>query len=153
MFITCECNHCSGHIEFEAENAGETVACPHCGLDTVLFIRRRPAPPPRKRFFDRPSKRAIWLAVAIVATTALVIVGARVIEPVIETVLPAIGSVLGLVLALVVCVLVIMWAVLWILFPVFVYFQLRKTILLLTQIEANSRPALRIEKTAAESRQ
>lgn len=34
----CPCNHCSGHIEFETQHAGDDAPCPHCGLDTRLFI-------------------------------------------------------------------------------------------------------------------
>lgn len=34
----CTCNTCSGKIEFESANTGQTVQCPHCGMDTVLFI-------------------------------------------------------------------------------------------------------------------
>jgi hypothetical protein len=40
-FVVCPCNVCSGHIEFPARGAGETVACPFCGMETVLFV---PAP-------------------------------------------------------------------------------------------------------------
>jgi len=36
-WTTCKCNHCDGNIEFEAHNAGTTVVCPHCGLETSLF--------------------------------------------------------------------------------------------------------------------
>ena len=39
-FVTFPCNNCSGHVEFPAEGVGQTIACPHCGLDTLLF---RPA--------------------------------------------------------------------------------------------------------------
>jgi hypothetical protein len=49
----CPCNHCSGHIEFDSEHTGETVQCPHCGIDTLLFLPqlarvpfKPPAPPP-----------------------------------------------------------------------------------------------------------
>jgi DNA-directed RNA polymerase subunit RPC12/RpoP len=35
--IVCTCNQCKQNIEFEAEHAGTTVPCPHCGVDTVLF--------------------------------------------------------------------------------------------------------------------
>jgi len=35
---TCTCNTCSGKIEFERSQAGQTIQCPHCGIDTVLFI-------------------------------------------------------------------------------------------------------------------
>jgi ribosomal protein S27E len=36
-FVKCKCQHCDGHIAFDASNAGETVACPHCGLETIIF--------------------------------------------------------------------------------------------------------------------
>jgi len=37
-YVTCPCQHCSGHIEFDASHAGTSVACPHCGLETKLFV-------------------------------------------------------------------------------------------------------------------
>jgi DNA-directed RNA polymerase subunit RPC12/RpoP len=43
--IVCACNHCSGNIEFTAEDAGRTAACPHCGIETILFDNR-PKPKP-----------------------------------------------------------------------------------------------------------
>lgn len=36
---TCSCNSCSGHIEFEASHAGETIQCPHCSIETVLYLK------------------------------------------------------------------------------------------------------------------
>ena len=36
--MKCPCNNCSEHLEFEESAAGETVKCPHCGMDTVLFV-------------------------------------------------------------------------------------------------------------------
>jgi hypothetical protein len=44
-FITCPCNNCSGHIEFPADNVGQVVKCPHCGLETTLFKAAVPQPP------------------------------------------------------------------------------------------------------------
>jgi hypothetical protein len=52
-YVTCPCQHCSGKIEFDANQidvtgaagntlTGQTIACPHCGLDTILFV---PQPP------------------------------------------------------------------------------------------------------------
>lgn len=38
MNSTCTCNLCSKQIEFESSAVGQTVACPHCGMDTMLFI-------------------------------------------------------------------------------------------------------------------
>jgi hypothetical protein len=40
-YVTCSCQHCSGHIKFNANELrkGETriIECPHCHLETVLF--------------------------------------------------------------------------------------------------------------------
>jgi len=38
MLLKCTCNACSGHLEFDATHAGETICCPHCGKDTTLFL-------------------------------------------------------------------------------------------------------------------
>lgn len=41
MIVKCVCNNCPGQIEFEASELGEensVVLCPHCGLETRLFI-------------------------------------------------------------------------------------------------------------------
>jgi hypothetical protein len=37
VFIKCPCNICSGSIEFPLEGLGQTIACPHCAMETVLF--------------------------------------------------------------------------------------------------------------------
>jgi hypothetical protein len=44
-WAVCTCNNCSGHLEFDVSNAGETIQCPHCKLDTVLFIPQIPLAP------------------------------------------------------------------------------------------------------------
>jgi DNA-directed RNA polymerase subunit RPC12/RpoP len=49
MTSECPCQNCNGHIEFEADQAGQTVACPHCGVETLLFVppkRTEPEPKP-----------------------------------------------------------------------------------------------------------
>ena len=35
-FVKGQCLHCSGHLEFPADAAGETIPCPHCGQPTKL---------------------------------------------------------------------------------------------------------------------
>lgn len=48
-FVTCPCQHCSGNIEFDsnqldgAENV--TVSCPHCELETKIFVPEQSVPP------------------------------------------------------------------------------------------------------------
>jgi hypothetical protein len=39
--VTCPCQHCNGNIQFDAaERTDENmrIACPHCGMETTLFI-------------------------------------------------------------------------------------------------------------------
>lgn len=36
-YIKCPCNNCDVFIEFPAHGIGQTVVCPHCGMDTILF--------------------------------------------------------------------------------------------------------------------
>jgi hypothetical protein len=40
MIAKCSCQHCSGNIEFDAEGfeQGTRVECPHCHLETILFL-------------------------------------------------------------------------------------------------------------------
>ncbi|HEV7927604.1 MAG TPA: DUF6232 family protein [Verrucomicrobiae bacterium] len=40
----CPCQHCNNALEFESEADGKTIVCPHCGMETVLFI-----PPGQRR--------------------------------------------------------------------------------------------------------
>src|SRR5579859_3471534 len=40
--ITCRCNVCDGHIQFEREHSGSTVTCPHCGMETQLYASHAP---------------------------------------------------------------------------------------------------------------
>ena len=49
-YVTCPCQHCSGKIEFDANqlDAAEntTVPCPHCGLETIIFVPQQQGVPP-----------------------------------------------------------------------------------------------------------
>jgi hypothetical protein len=42
--VTCRCQHCDGNIEFDASlfQAGTMTACPHCEMETALFIPKAP---------------------------------------------------------------------------------------------------------------
>ena len=85
-FVTCPCQHCSGKIEFDANlleaGAKTTVRCPHCGLETVIFVPESQQVPPvlsvtlKARvqttpctFSDFVGQRRIkaWLEVAVTA--------------------------------------------------------------------------------------
>ncbi len=51
-YVTCRCQHCDKGIEFDASefNKGEnrTVECPHCHLETIIFVPPSPATSPIK---------------------------------------------------------------------------------------------------------
>jgi len=40
MIVKCSCQNCNGHIEFETQGfqPGTRSECPHCKMETVLFI-------------------------------------------------------------------------------------------------------------------
>jgi len=48
-YFTCPCQYCSGKIEFDANqlDAAENtiVPCPHCGLETIIFVPEQRVPP------------------------------------------------------------------------------------------------------------
>ena len=51
-YAKCPCNVCSAKIEFEPSRAGYLATCPHCGMETTLFI---PVPPrPLKPEIPKP---------------------------------------------------------------------------------------------------
>jgi len=66
-FVTCPCQHCSGKIEFDANQLdpaeNTTVPCPHCELETIIFVPEQKVPPvisdesgdlkhPSEKFFE-----------------------------------------------------------------------------------------------------
>jgi len=48
-YVTCPCQHCSGNVEFDASQLdtaeNTTVPCPHCGLETIIFVPEQRVPP------------------------------------------------------------------------------------------------------------
>lgn len=71
----CSCQFCSGHISFPANTAGQTVACPHCGLETTLFIPSLPGSPlqtPAPAHRNRRTAARVWGIVGMVMTVAAI---------------------------------------------------------------------------------
>lgn len=46
MLVKCLCNHCSAYLEFESSEAGKRVDCPHCGMETLLYVPQASPPQP-----------------------------------------------------------------------------------------------------------
>ena len=75
-YVTCPCQHCSGKIEFDANLldvtgtasnvlTGQTIACPHCGLDTILFVPKLTRESKSVNLADRSSANFLvrwWVA-------------------------------------------------------------------------------------------
>lgn len=38
QFATCRCQYCNNGIEFDALRAGEIITCPHCQMETKLYV-------------------------------------------------------------------------------------------------------------------
>jgi hypothetical protein len=69
-YVTCPCQHCNGHIEFDAVAFARaetvTVECPHCKLETTLFLPN--TNPPEKLVKVSPKHRIVlWIIIAFVA--------------------------------------------------------------------------------------
>lgn len=135
MLVKCRCRNCDGHIEFDQSAAGQGATCPHCGMDTVLYIpsppKMQPAPSPKKR---RLLLKAGAIALAVVLLLWLLRLVAR-SEPALQVVAALGGALPGLVVLIAVGFVVL----LWILFPVFVYLAIGRFEALLRQIERNTR--------------
>lgn len=63
-FVKGECRRCAGHLEFPAEAAGETIACPHCGQPTELVAPIFP------NKINRSSRMRLAIAIAALAVVA-----------------------------------------------------------------------------------
>jgi hypothetical protein len=55
MQVTCNCNNCSAHLEFDSKNAGQVINCPTCGVETTLYVPPPPPIPNFEKFTERPS--------------------------------------------------------------------------------------------------
>ncbi len=146
-FSTCKCQHCSGKIEFETDHVGEMVECPHCKLETRLFV-----PPPS--FKPKPAERTQpglegipgravrwrWIAVGCVAALLLALVALIMIGSTARSAdLPEIfGSTVGGVIGVVLFILLIVLAFFWLIFPWMVYSKLNSIEAILIKIERNT---------------
>ena len=49
MIAKCKCNNCQNNIEFDVEQAGTVVECPHCQQPTTLLVESKPPPIPEPK--------------------------------------------------------------------------------------------------------
>jgi hypothetical protein len=152
MFITCACGHCGQHIEFSADDFqevhrtpeaifGQDVKCPGCGMETALLISQAP---PKIKGPRKPLSKAAKIIITIFVGVVLTIAAAAAVihKYGIEAVASTVGLTAGAMIYMAVAVGIFLLAIFWILFPVLMYFQLRRSNALLESVERNTRPAI-----------
>jgi len=131
----CRCRNCNGHIEFDQRSAGQNVTCPHCGMDTQLYIPGHARIPiEHGKVVPAKSRHSPAQIIALVAGVVIVLLLACLLT--MSDVAQAIG---GGIVSLVLVVVGFVVVCLWIAFPVFVYFAIGRFEKLLQQIERNTR--------------
>jgi hypothetical protein len=75
MIARTTCQQCGVHIEFEAENANEFVACPSCSKQTRLLIRDEPTLQGTSRAMG--GEECFFESGNILVTNARFVVGAK----------------------------------------------------------------------------
>jgi hypothetical protein len=144
MLVKCICTNCAGHLEFEEENAGEEIECPHCGFDTKLFL---PGTEPEAKtsaglLQKLRGRRPLLLAAAVVAFGAIGFALYHWVLGPLKDWLPYTESKVLPVLALGVFCLLVLLLMVWLFLPLLLFLQLGKITRVLTQIETNLRPTL-----------
>ena len=144
MLVKCICTNCAGHLEFEEQNAGATIACPHCGFKTVLELPGAKKADPEMTSLIR---KLVWRRRLILGTVALLVmigVGFALYRwgvPWIMDRVPEIESVITAMVVLVLLCLALPFVLFWLVFPALLFFQLRRIIQLLSQSVAESSAA------------
>src|SRR5262245_54696145 len=137
MLVKCVCNCCAGHLEFEEENAGEQIDCPHCGFETTLFLpgdepAATPAPAIARLLRFR---KQIFAGAAVLLVAAIGWVAWKWGLPFVRGLLPDETSTFAALLILLLGCLVSLGLLLWLAMPVFALVYGRKLIRVLSQIE------------------
>lgn len=154
MLTKCICTYCAGHLEFEEENAGEKIKCPHCGFETTLFL---PGDEPEMEESDVSTSRIARFKRPLIAAAAalLVLVGLgyclnRWLLPPLKLWLPYTESpVLPIIIVALGCLAVLM-LIAWTVFPILMFLEMRKLTTAVQSIDANSRPVLSAEPLVEE---
>jgi hypothetical protein len=149
MLTKCICTNCAGHLEFEEENAGEKIKCPHCGFETTLFL---PGEEPEEADSPVASNRLWRFKGPLIATIAVLAVLAAAVYSLGRWVLPPLklwlpyteSPVLPVVVLALACLAALM-LICWTFFPILLFLQMRKLTGVLQEIEANGRPVLSAE--------
>ncbi len=129
MLATCICTNCAGHLEFEEDNAGESISCPHCGFETTLFLPGmepdRPAPPLPlwRRVLEN---RLSWGIAALLVLAGLGYALYHWGVPWVQELFPSIESSALAITILVLSIIALPFLVLWLILPLLLLVQVQK---------------------------
>jgi hypothetical protein len=59
-YLKGACQHCGGHLEFQADHIGMVVSCPHCGQETELMLLAPAEQPTVTR------RALVWTGIAVI---------------------------------------------------------------------------------------
>jgi hypothetical protein len=156
MLVKCICTNCAGHLEFEEENAGETIPCPHCGFETILTLPGTVALDSELLAFNRRRmlrRRLLSLVAALLVLGGFGYALYRWGVPWLEDLLPSIDSTAKALAVLLLGCALIPFALFWLVFPILLFFQFRKATQLLTRVAESlesmqSEPDLEVEESS-----
>jgi hypothetical protein len=142
MLIKCICTNCAGHLEFEEENAGETIPCPHCGFETVLSLPGTNEVDPE--MLGRNRRRALRRLMPAAFAVLLVLGGFGFAlyhwaAPWVEENVPLADSTAKAIIFLLIACAILPFLLLWLVFPVLLLFYFRRGTDLLTEIAQSLR--------------
>lgn len=131
MFVKCPCNHCGNHLEFlnDPEHDGLEIECPSCGMMTRLFVPAAPRAPTSERlisFIGHHRKPITVYSTIGLVLVLLWIIGPHIPDKAAVEVATGIGQIGGGVIVTAILIFLLILLILWIVFPMFVYFQLKR---------------------------
>jgi|ERR1035437_7998074 hypothetical protein len=143
MLIKCICKSCAGHLEFEEENAGQKIKCPHCGFDTTLYLPGAERAEAALATLNRKLRLQKLVLLGLAAVLVLGGLGWCLYHwgmPVIENQFPSVESPLLRVLMLMALCLGLPLLLMWLLLPIFLFLAWRRFLRLMASIEQHLRP-------------
>ena len=140
MLVKCICTNCAGHLEFEEENAGEIIPCPHCGFETMLMLPGTATVDAELLALSRRRalrRRSLQLTGALLVLVGFCYALYRWGVPWLQDLAPSIDSTAKAMVLLLVGCAFIPFALFWLVFPILLFLQLRKGTELLARIAAD----------------
>ena len=135
MLAKCNCQSCGGGIEFDVEQTGASIECPHCQQPTLLRAAFRPA----SRSPGKNGKLIAWY-IGIIGGVLVLIVGLSLYLHILTPLDVAAGTGGGLMFIIVAIggILLFVLAIFWLIFPWMVYGQMKRINASLEKIEINT---------------